>query len=86
MSDEKATLGEMTEAVFRSSNMMVSCDPREGKFISCALNYRGDIIPKDACSEIINFREKKTIQFVDWCPTGFKVGINNHPQTIVPGS
>jgi len=29
-------------------------------------------------------KAKKTIQFVDWCPTGFKVGINNQPPTVVP--
>ncbi|CAF99008.1 unnamed protein product, partial [Tetraodon nigroviridis] len=27
----------------------------------------------------------QTIQFVDWCPTGFKVGINYQPPTVVPG-
>merc|ERR1712183_813249 len=26
-----------------------------------------------------------TIQFVDWCPTGFKCGINYQPPTVVPG-
>ena len=25
------------------------------------------------------------LQFVDWCPTGFKVGINYQPPTVVPG-
>merc|ERR1711920_1127100 len=24
-------------------------------------------------------------QFVDWCPTGFKCGINYQPPTVVPG-
>merc|ERR1712013_950625 len=28
---------------------------------------------------------KRSIQFVDWCPTGFKVGINYQPPTVVPG-
>ena len=27
----------------------------------------------------------RSIQFVDWCPTGFKVGINYQPPTAVPG-
>ena len=27
----------------------------------------------------------QTIQFVDWCPTGFKCGINYQPPTVVPG-
>ena len=26
------------------------------------------------------------VQFVDWCPTGYKVGINYQPATVVPGS
>ena len=25
------------------------------------------------------------LQFVDWCPTGFKVGINYQAPTVVPG-
>ena len=28
---------------------------------------------------------QRSIQFVDWCPTGFKVGINYQPPTVVPG-
>merc|ERR1711977_360157 len=30
-------------------------------------------------------KTKRTIRFVDWCPTGFKVGINYQPPTVVPG-
>merc|ERR1712166_578852 len=30
-------------------------------------------------------QDQETIQFVDWCPTGFKCGINYQPPTVVPG-
>ena len=30
-------------------------------------------------------KTKRTIQFVDWCPTGFKLGICNEPPANVPG-
>ena len=30
-------------------------------------------------------KTKRTLQFVDWCPTGFKCGINYQPPTVVPG-
>jgi len=30
-------------------------------------------------------RPKKTIQFVDWSPTGFKMGINSQPPIPYPG-
>uniref|UniRef100_A0A8W8ILM0 Tubulin alpha chain n=1 Tax=Magallana gigas TaxID=29159 RepID=A0A8W8ILM0_MAGGI len=34
---------------------------------------------------LATIKTKRTIQFVDWCPTGFKVGINYQPPTVVPG-
>lgn len=47
--------------------------------------YRGDVVPKDVNASIVTIKSKRTIQFVDWCPTAFKVGINNQPPTVVPG-
>ncbi len=47
--------------------------------------YRGDVVPKDVNAAIATIKTKRTIQFVDWCPTGFKVGINYQPPTVVPG-
>ncbi|CAJ0583609.1 unnamed protein product, partial [Mesorhabditis spiculigera] len=46
---------------------------------------RGDVVPKDINAAIAMIKTKRTIQFVDWCPTGFKVGINYQPPTVVPG-
>ena len=64
---------------------MVKCDPRHGKYMACVLMYRGDVVPKDVNSSIAAVKSKRTIQFVDWCPTAFKVSINNQPPTVVPG-
>ncbi|XP_010075672.1 PREDICTED: tubulin alpha-8 chain-like, partial [Pterocles gutturalis] len=47
--------------------------------------YRGDVGPKDVNVAIATIKTKRSIQFVDWCPTGFKVGINYQPPTVVPG-
>merc|ERR1712086_671061 len=47
--------------------------------------YRGDVVPKDVNAAIATIKTKRTIQFVDWCPTGFKCGINYQPPTVVPG-
>lgn len=43
------------------------------------------MVPKDVNAAIATIKTKRTIQFVDWCPTGFKVGINYQPPTVVPG-
>merc|ERR1712244_59086 len=53
--------------------------------VSTCLMYRGDVVPKDVNAAVAQIKTKRTIQFVDWCPTGFKVGINYQPPTVVPG-
>ena len=58
---------------------------RTGKYMACCMLYRGDVVPKDVNAAIATIKTKRTIQFVDWCPTGFKVGINYQPPTVVPG-
>ena len=65
--------------------MMTKCDPRHGKYMACCLMYRGDVVPKDVNAAVATIKTKRTIQFVDWCPTGFKCGINYQPPTVVPG-
>ena len=82
---EQLNVAQITQSAFEPSSMMARCDPRHGKYMACCLMYRGDIIPKDICSAISNIKTKKTIQFVDWCPTGFKCGINYEAPTTVPG-
>ena len=82
---EQMTVSEITAACFEPTNQMVKCDPRHGKYMACCLLYRGDVVPKDVTSTIANIKTKRSIQFVDWCPTGFKIGINNQPPSLVPG-
>uniref|UniRef100_A0A3P9KSW4 Tubulin alpha chain n=1 Tax=Oryzias latipes TaxID=8090 RepID=A0A3P9KSW4_ORYLA len=67
---EQLSVAEITNACFEPANQMVKCDPRHGKYMACCT--AATWCPKN-------------IQFVDWCPTGFKVGINYQPPTVVPG-
>uniref|UniRef100_A0A4W6EZP8 Tubulin, alpha 8 like 5 n=1 Tax=Lates calcarifer TaxID=8187 RepID=A0A4W6EZP8_LATCA len=82
---EQLSVADITNTCFEPANQMVKCDPRHGKYMACCLLYRGDVVPKDVNSAIAAIKTKRTIQFVDWCPTGFKVGINYQPPTVVPG-
>ena len=82
---ENLNVADITNACFESQNQMVKCDPRHGKYMACCLLYRGDVAPKDVNAAIGTIKTKRTVQFVDWCPTGFKVGINYQAPTVVPG-
>ena len=77
MYHEKCTVDEITTACFEPGNQMVKCDPRNGKYMAICLLYRGDVVPRDVNAAITKMKQQKTIQFVDWCPTGFKVEFSN---------
>merc|ERR1712130_7745 len=81
---EQLTVSEITNACFEPGNQMAKCDPRHGKYMARCLMYRGDVVPKDVNAAVANIKSKRTIQFVGWCPTGFKCGINYQPPTAVP--
>jgi hypothetical protein len=82
---EQLSVAEITNSAFEPASMMAKCDPRHGKYMACCLMYRGDVVPKDVNAAVATIKTKRTIQFVDWCPTGFKCGINYQPPTVVPG-
>ena len=70
---EKLGVDVITKVCFEASSQMVKCDPKKGKYMAVCLLYRGDVVPKDVNFAIATTKLNKTIQFVDWCPTGFKV-------------
>jgi tubulin alpha len=82
---EQLSVAEITNSAFEPQAMMAKCDPRHGKYMACCLMYRGDVVPKDVNAAVASIKTKRTIQFVDWCPTGFKCGINYQPPSVVPG-
>ena len=82
---ENFTVGQITDASFETCNQMVKCDARKGKYTGCVMLYRGDVLPKDVNDAVLNIKTKKTIQFVDWSPAGFRNGINPKAPSLVPG-
>ncbi|XP_058054666.1 tubulin alpha-8 chain-like [Anopheles bellator] len=86
VSHESSSVAEITNACFTSENTMVKCDPRMGKYMACCMLFRGDIMPKDTNEAVAAIKTKRHINFVDWCPTGFKIGINQQAPFVLPGS
>lgn len=82
---EKVTVTQLTRQCFERSNQMLRCDPSRGKYMACCMLYRGLIQVREVNTAIQLIKASK-IPFVDWCPTGFKVGINYQPPAVVPGS
>ncbi len=82
---ETVTVPELTTSVMTDSNsLLTNCNLGNGKFMSCCLMYRGDVTPSDVNKAMQTMKTKSNVQFVDWCPTGFKCGINARPPFEVP--
>ncbi|XP_039290965.1 tubulin alpha-4 chain-like [Nilaparvata lugens] len=76
---------DMTAACFREESQMVKCNQSSGKYMACCMLYRGDVMPGDVNEAIVRIKNLQNVQFVDWSPTGFKVGINYQPPVTMPG-
>lgn len=83
---ESNTVAEITNSCFEPGNQMVKCNPAAGKYMANCLLYRGDIVTKDVQSAVTQVKNKKVVQMVDWCPTGFKIGICYEPPSVTPAS
>merc|ERR1712079_524081 len=54
-------------------------DVVEDKYMAISLNYRGNIKSQEANSTVQWVKQNNKVSFVEWCPTGFKIGLNNVP-------
>merc|ERR1711964_48847 len=87
-STEKFTVQDVTDQAVNRTYFMVKYpdfDPAEDKYMAISLNFRGDIKAKDSNKVIQWLKDNNKVSFVDWCPTGFKVGLNDEPPAIVKG-
>merc|ERR1712154_575902 len=79
---EAQTVREITDHVFQPQNMLVKYadfDPVEDKYMAISINYRGSIMSKEANATVQWLKQNNKISFVEWCPTGFKIGLNAVP-------
>ena len=76
---------DLTMQCVEPRNQMVVCDPRAGQYMAVALLYRGDVVPRDCTAAVAALKAKTSFNLVEWCPTGFKLGINYQKPMRVPG-
>ncbi|XP_065188915.1 tubulin alpha chain-like [Sycon ciliatum] len=83
---EQQTTATITRQCIEKEQQLACCDPARGKYMTCCFLYRGDISPSDVYKSRSTLKQMRSMQFVDWCPSGFKVGINRVAPVVTPGS
>merc|ERR1712217_550018 len=79
---EAQMVREITDHSFQPQNMLVKYadfDVVEDKYMAISVNYRGDIKSQESNATVQWLKQNNKISFVEWCPTGFKIGLNEVP-------
>jgi len=65
-------------------NQKVKCEPCHGKYMACRLLYQDDVVIRMFVNAVIAMtKTKRTIQFVDWCPTGFTKSVSINKFSLI---
>ena len=52
--------------------------------MAISVGFRGDVKAKEASATVQWLKVNKKVTFVEWVPTGFKVGLNEEPPCVIP--
>merc|ERR1712241_1370091 len=72
----------ITDDCLQAKNFLVKYadfDVVEDKYMAISLNYRGSVKSQEANGTVQWVKGQGKVSFVEWCPTGFKIGLNNVP-------
>jgi len=70
---------ELTSQAFDAKNMMCACDPRHGRYLTCAMMFRGKMSSKEVDEQMLNMVKKNSPYFVEWIPNNLKASICDIP-------
>jgi len=76
----------LTESCFSPCNFFAKIadfEVEEDKYMAISVNYRGNIRAKSVSRAIQWLKDHRKVSFVEWVPTGFKVGLNEQPPALL---
>lgn len=72
-------VASLTQAVFDPRNMMAACDPRNGRYLTAAVQFRGNVPMKDVDDEMVKIQTKDSSHFVEWIPNNLLTSVCSVP-------
>lgn len=85
-SNDSPNTEDIVKEVILRDQMMLDVNPEQGSYMSCMFMFRGTVSSKEVNQAIGGLRRDKTIRFVDWTPTGFKCGLSERDNMVLPNS
>lgn len=72
---------ELAGQMFDRNNMMAEIDPREGRYLTAAVYFRGKVSTKEVEDEMALMQTKNSAYFVEWIPHNIKTSVCDIPAT-----
>ena len=69
------TVAELTQQMFDAKNMMAASDPRNGRYLTASVIFRGQISTKDVDQQMFDMQNKNSSYFVEWIPNNIKSSV-----------
>lgn len=70
---------ELTKGILQPSNMLVACNPKNGKYLTVAAVFRGHMSVTEVEHEMNNVQQDNEKFFVDWLDNNMKISVCNIP-------
>jgi len=78
------TVPELVAQGFDARNMMCAADPRNGRYLTAAMMFRGEMSTKDVDEQVFNTINRNSAYFVQWIPNNVKTSVCNVPPAGLP--
>ncbi|KAK2560804.1 Tubulin beta-2A chain [Acropora cervicornis] len=74
------SVAELAQQIFDAKNVMIACDPRNGRYLTYAAMFRGENLSmKEVEDQMASIQDKNCGYFVEWIPHNAKVAVCNVP-------
>lgn len=70
---------ELAGQMFDRNNMMAEVDPRQGRYLTAAVYFRGKVATKEVEDEMALMQSKNSAYFVEWIPHNIKSSVCDIP-------
>ena len=72
-------VAQLIQQACDAKNMMCAADPRHGRYLTCALMFRGKLSSKEVDDQVVSMITKNSSYFVEWIPNNIKASICDIP-------
>lgn len=73
------SVGELTQQMFDSKNMMAACNPLNGRYLTVATIFRGKMSMREVDDQMMSMQNKYRPYFVEWIPNNVKTAVCDIP-------